>query len=310
MTVRYRGGLQCSLPAAKAFEYLSDLANARDWDPAVVAVRQVAASGVREGTEFSVRAALVGREQELAYRVVEHDPPHAITFLAETPRVTSRVRLSFEVHAAGTGVTYSTELTPRDSLWASELVLRLAVRQAGERALAGLRRALGPAVPQMLVPLSGHTLSGLPREFPRDLEHPLNLLVVGFRPEHRRVVDGWTPWLSELRRVGVRHLGLYRVAVLSSRYEPVRRSINESMARALEDPAARARTVTVYTDVEHVLGRLGLHDAETTAVVLVERSGRVLARERGQFDEVKARRLLGGHARHSSLRRPAPHPAA
>jgi Polyketide cyclase / dehydrase and lipid transport len=310
MTVRYRGGLQCSLPAAKAFEYLSDLANARDWDPAVVAVRRDAAGGVEEGTEFSVRAALGGREQELTYRVVEHDPPRAITFLAETPRVASRARLSFEVHAAGTGVTYSTELTLSDPLWASELVLRLAFRQAGERALAGLRRTLRPAVPQVLVPLCGHTLSGLPRDFPRDLEHPLNLLVVGIQPEHRWVVDGWATWLSELRRVEVRDLGVYRVAVLGSRYSPVRRSINESMARALADPADRARTVTVYTDVEHVAGRLGLHDTETIAVVLVERSGRVLARERGQFDELKARRLLGGHARHPSLRRPVPHPAA
>ncbi|MHB1837379.1 MAG: hypothetical protein ACYCXW_20735, partial [Solirubrobacteraceae bacterium] len=63
------------------------------------------------------------------------------------------------------------------------------------------------------------------------------------------------------------------------------------MTRGIPDPVARARTITVYTDVQEVVRNLGLAGTETIAVLVVERSGRVLACELGGFEQEKAERL-------------------
>jgi hypothetical protein len=308
--MRFQTTLDTALDADEAFAYLCDLGNARNWDPAVKHARRLGSADVEEGTAFVVRATLAGHEQELTYRVVEYDPPGAVTFVAETPRLTSTSRLTFESLSASTRVTYSTQLVWRGPLPAAELVLRVAFTRAGERALSGLQRALGPAIPETLASLAGQTLSGEQRDFPRDLEHRLNLLVISFERAQRHTVEGWTPWLDELRRVAEPELAVYELAVLSTRYSPVRRSIDESMARAVAEPSDRARILTVYTDVERATRRLGLADAGTIALVLVDRAGRVLARERGGFDALKARRLIGGQAHRGRRISPVPTPAA
>jgi len=68
------------------------------------------------------------------------------------------------------------------------------------------------------------------------------------------------------------------------------------MTRGISDAAARARTITVYTDVGKVVGNLGLAGTDTIAVLVVERSGRVLAREVGGFEQQKAERLAAALA--------------
>jgi hypothetical protein len=84
---------------------------------------------------------------------------------------------------------------------------------------------------------------------------------------------------------------VYELPVLSSTYGPVRWFIDGGMTRGIPDPAARARTVTVYTDVQKVVENLGLAGTETIAVLVVERGGRILARELGGFEQEKAERL-------------------
>jgi hypothetical protein len=84
---------------------------------------------------------------------------------------------------------------------------------------------------------------------------------------------------------------VYELPVLSSVYGPARWFIDGGMTRGISDPAARARTVTVYTDVRKVLENLGLAGTDTIAVLVVERSGRILARELGGFEQEKAERL-------------------
>jgi len=63
------------------------------------------------------------------------------------------------------------------------------------------------------------------------------------------------------------------------------------MTRGIPDPAARARTVTVYTDVQKVAENLGLAGADTIAVLAVDRDRRILACELGGFEQEKAERL-------------------
>jgi hypothetical protein len=75
------------------------------------------------------------------------------------------------------------------------------------------------------------------------------------------------------------------------------------MTRGIQDAADRARTITIYTDVRKVVDDLGLAGTDTIAVLIVERSGRILASEVGAFEEQKAQRLAASLA-------PTPTPTA
>ena len=144
--------------------------------------------------------------------------------------------------------------------------------------------------PQALSALSGRSLDGRSYGLPGDLAKPYNLLVVAFRREQQALVDRWLPWLIELeQRRG--DVAVFELPVLSSVYGPVRWFIDGGMTRGIPDPAARARTVTVYTDVQKVVENLGLAGTDTIAVLVVERSGRILACEQGGFEQEKAERL-------------------
>ncbi|MCD6726992.1 MAG: hypothetical protein LT070_07100, partial [Solirubrobacteraceae bacterium] len=70
-------------------------------------------------------------------------------------------------------------------------------------------------------------------------------------------------------------------------------------ARGFAPAAARARTITVYTDVGKTVRELGLPGTDTIGVLLVDRSGRILAREHGGFGDETATRLTASLARSS-----------
>jgi hypothetical protein len=142
----------------------------------------------------------------------------------------------------------------------------------------------------MLSRLASRALGGQEHELPGDLAKRRNLVVVAFGREQQRVVDQWLRWVTdfEQRRSDV---AVYELLVLSSVFSPMRWFIDGGMTRGIPEAAAGARTVTVDSDVRKVVVNLGLAGTDTIAVVIVERSGRVLANEGGGFEKQKAQRL-------------------
>jgi len=287
---RYQATLATEQSQHDAFAYLSDFSTAAEWDPGVVEAECVNRPARGEGAEFRLVADFLGRRTPVSYRIVEYDPPQAVTFMGENATVTSLDRITFAPIAGGTRVTYDAHLRLKGPLQIADPLLKLAFHRVAGRALAGLRRTLPPPPGGTLQPLSGRSLDGRAVELPDDLDARHTFLIVAFRREQQDLVDGWLPWLSELeqRRDDV---AVFEVPVLSSVYGPIRRFIDGGMTRGIPDPAARARTVTVYTDVDKVLDDLGLDATDTIAVVLLDAAGRILTREIGGFDRQKAERL-------------------
>jgi carbon monoxide dehydrogenase subunit G len=287
---QYRASIDVRQTREDAFAYLSDFSTTREWDPSVVEAERLNGQAVGEGTEFRLIAEFLGRKNELTYRIVEYDPPHAVTFLGENATVVSRDRITFESTAEGTRVTYDADLALKGLLRIADPLLALAFNRVGDRALAGLTRTLARTEPRMLSPLSGRGLDGKEYELPGDLAKPHNVLIVAFRRDQQRIVDQWLPWLTDLEQKRV-DVAVYELPVLSSAYGPARWFIDGGMTRGIPDASARARTITVYTDVQKVICELGLDGTDTIAVLLLERSGRILASEVGGFEERKAERL-------------------
>ena len=83
-------------------------------------------------------------------------------------------------------------------------------------------------------------------------------------------------------------LGISASGALSS---PARWFINGGAARGVGTDSARARAITVYTDVAEAAREIGLPATDTIAVLLVAPSGRRIAREHDGFENEKTQRL-------------------
>lgn len=145
--------------------------------------------------------------------------------------------------------------------------------------------------PKSFPEIEARSLSGRTYRLPGDLEGDRNVLVVAFKRKQQEAVDGWLPALLRLE-TQIPGLRVYEVPTISSAWSPARWFIDGGMTRGIPDPDARARTLTTYTDVEPVLAALGLDGPETIAIVLVERSGRIVWRQSGRFDQGKLEGLL------------------
>ncbi len=138
----YNASVTTPRPRDEVFAYLSDFSTTEEWDPGVIEAERVGEAPVGEGTEFRLLAEFLGRRTPLTYRIVEYDPPNAVTFRGESSSVISLDRITFEASGEGTLVTYDADLALKGALKVADPLLGLAFRRVGDRALAGLRKTL------------------------------------------------------------------------------------------------------------------------------------------------------------------------
>jgi carbon monoxide dehydrogenase subunit G len=139
----YKARVDTPRPPDEMFAYLSDFSSTQEWDPGVIEAERLGDVLVREGTEFRLLARFLGRKTPLAYRIVEYDPPNAVTFRGESSTVVSLDRITFEPSEPGTRITYDADLALKGPLKLADPLLRVAFKRVGARALAGLRKTLG-----------------------------------------------------------------------------------------------------------------------------------------------------------------------
>ena len=145
---RYVTRVKTPLAADDAFDYVADLTNFAEWDPGVRRAVQVEGKRAEVGAAYDVTVAAVPRDLTLRYEVVEHDAPRSCLVVARSAMFTSTDRITVVPDGDGSIVTYDAELALNGPLGLFDPVLRLAFGRIGDRAAAGLRRALdGEAVP-------------------------------------------------------------------------------------------------------------------------------------------------------------------
>lgn len=150
----------------------------------------------------------------------------------------------------------------------------------------GLSAVARAAEPYRLPVITAADLDGRPVSLPADLPADRSILLLGFAEEHQTGIDRWVAGLKLAAR-----RGWLELPVIDNPGAIGRWFIQEGMRRGLPDPAVRARVISVYTDKAEFLGRIGVQDDKSVAVLVVDRSGRVLAMERGDFDPAKGTRI-------------------
>jgi carbon monoxide dehydrogenase subunit G len=143
---RYVTTVRSAKTPQEAFAYMADLGNFVEWDPGVKAVRQVAGSGGGPDAVFDVTVVAPGPDLTLRYVTEEYDAPHNLLVVARSIVFTSIDRITVEPDGTGSLVTYDADLRLNGVLRVGDLGLRLVFGQIGDRAAAGLRRALGAQV--------------------------------------------------------------------------------------------------------------------------------------------------------------------
>lgn len=156
----YRATIDTPRPPEAVFAYLSDFSTTAEWDPGVLEAERIGELPVRMGTEFRLVASFLGRKSALTYRIIEFDPPKAVTLHGENSTVVSLDRIILEPHDGGTRLTYSADLALKGPLWIADPLLALALKRIGARALAGLRTTLRTQLAATPTTLAGHAAAG------------------------------------------------------------------------------------------------------------------------------------------------------
>jgi carbon monoxide dehydrogenase subunit G len=138
----YNASVDTSRPPDEMFAYLSDFSSTREWDPGVIEAERLGDAPVQQGTEFRLLTSFLHRKIPLTYRIVEYDPPNAVTFRGESSTVVSLDRITFEPSERGTRITYDADLALKGPFRLADPLLGIAFKRVGARALAGLRRTL------------------------------------------------------------------------------------------------------------------------------------------------------------------------
>jgi carbon monoxide dehydrogenase subunit G len=139
----YNASVDTARPPDEMFAYLSDFSRTQEWDPGVIEAERLGDAPVQEGTEFRLLASFLHRKIPLTYRIVEYDPPNAVTFRGESSTVVSLDRITFEPSESSTRITYDADLALKGPFKLADPLLALAFKRVGARALAGLHKTLG-----------------------------------------------------------------------------------------------------------------------------------------------------------------------
>ncbi len=143
---RYITSVATPMSAAQAFAYLADVTRFTEWDPGVKRAVRVSGDGVGVGTAYDLTVK-AGATTVMRYEVREYEAPRRFLLVARTATLTSVDEVRVVPAGDGAIVTYDATLTLRGPLRLFDWLLGRAFRRLGDRAAAGLRRALkGTAV--------------------------------------------------------------------------------------------------------------------------------------------------------------------
>ena len=139
--------------------------------------------------------------------------------------------------------------------------------------------------------VAGRDIDGNDFVVPTDFAGDLNLVLMAFTREHQYDVNTWLPHVRELEssRQGFR---VYEVPTLWEMNWLQRKQLDFWMSTGIQDPLARATTITLYTDLQALQPALALPDFDTIQVLLVDRDGLVVWRSEGAFSKAKLEGLM------------------
>ena len=141
---RYETTIESRLPAAEAFAYMADFANARVWDPSVSVASRVDEGPLGIESAFDVVARFAGRDVPLRYTIVSYDPSHQVVLEAHRPGFVSRDTITVEPAEHGSNVHYDALLAFSGIGRLFDPLMQRIFKRVGAQATTGMETALNP----------------------------------------------------------------------------------------------------------------------------------------------------------------------
>lgn len=141
---RYVTTIHSSLAPEESFAYLANFENTRFWDPSVSEARREGDGEVGLGAVFDLVARFGRRDVPLRYMIVFYEAPRRVVLEAKGRGFISRDTIEVAATMGGSIVDYDAVLAFSGPGRLAEPVMQLVFTRVGEKAAAGLKRALNP----------------------------------------------------------------------------------------------------------------------------------------------------------------------
>ncbi len=138
--------------------------------------------------------------------------------------------------------------------------------------------------------VAGSNLQGRRFRLPADFEGDYNVVIIAFQQTQQYDVETWLPLLRRLRRQ-YPALHYYELPVVWEMPRLRQLLLDMGMRLGISDRATREKTITLYLDKRAFRRALDIPDENAIMVALVDRTGRVLWRTLGPYNEAKGASL-------------------
>lgn len=143
--MRYRREIEVATPPDATFAYLSDFANAAEWDPGIAEARRLTPEPTAVGSRFEVVALFRGNRQRFEYVVTEYEEGVRVALRGEGEKAVSDDVITVEPDAGGSRVAYEADIRLKGVYRVAEPFLRSTFERMGDAALDGLAARLARA---------------------------------------------------------------------------------------------------------------------------------------------------------------------
>jgi carbon monoxide dehydrogenase subunit G len=139
--MKLQRSVETTAPPATVFAYLSDFTTTTEWDPGTVRTERTSGDG-GVGTTYHNTSKFMGRETELTYEVVEHQPDSRFAVRGENSTVVAHDTMEIAPLGAGSRVTYTADFEFKGAARLVAPLLKPALKKLGDEAETGLRDGL------------------------------------------------------------------------------------------------------------------------------------------------------------------------
>ncbi len=140
------------------------------------------------------------------------------------------------------------------------------------------------------LPLKSESLEKQAVQLPQDFQGERNLLLIAFQREQQKDTDTWLAQMKRYEDID-KEFRYYEIPTIEKMNPFMRWFINTGMRHGIPDKKARERTITLYIEKEPFENSLRITDEKKIYAIVVDRSGNVLWRATGPYDEIKGKRL-------------------
>jgi hypothetical protein len=143
--------------------------------------------------------------------------------------------------------------------------------------------------------LTAKNLAGTELQLPSGFSGQKNLVLIAFERDQQKDVDTWLKVLPALAQAHPT-LAYYELPTIKRMNGMVRFFIDNGMRGGIPDKQQRARTITLYIDKEPFKKALNIPSEDRIYALLLDKSGKVLWRADGLYDEAKGQALTAALA--------------